>query len=359
MITSIPSSTRLAQNPPHIELHVHLRGAMPIDCLHKLCQHNSPRMVSERIPPAVMEKIGEFPELSRFLSLTQVSEVDIQKLLEFGSLPQFLYSFFATSFFFRTVADFKLLVDSVLARFKEQGIIHSEVTVSLGEYLRQGLPLEDLLQVLNDARADSPQSIQWILDPVRNRGAKECVELLQSVLDTQANPFVGITLGGAEDSFPIADFVPLYRLADKAGLRKTIHCGESGPPSDINFAVEELQVERIGHGVRAVESSATIDLLLARGVHLEVCPTANLRCGLYSSIEQHPLKQLLRYGLSLSLNTDDPTFFQNSLNGEFELLPALGLSQSVADELKISAVQAAFVPDTTRIELLNSLNYLA
>ena len=121
-------------------------------------------------------------------------------------------------------------------------------------------------------------------------------------------------------------------------------------------AIRDLNVERIGHGVRAIEDKALVQDLVARDITLEVCPGSNVVLGLYKDFAHHPIKQLRDAGVKVTISTDDPPFFGTTLRREYEML-AQAHGWGVADFKAINqtAVRAAFCDADTRDGLLKRL----
>jgi len=97
--------------------------------------------------------------------------------------------------------------------------------------------------------------------------------------------------------------------------------------------------------VRVVEDPKLLELLYAMQVPLEVCPTSNVRLGLYPDMAAHPIRTLWKSGLFLTVNTDDPPMFDTTLAGEYRALAAVhGFTANEIKELSLNAVRAAFLP---------------
>src|SRR4029079_9018226 len=100
---------------------------------------------------------------------------------------------------------------------------------------------------------------------------------------------VALGLAGDESHFPGELFVDHFRKAREAGLRTIAHAGEAAGAESVRQAIEELEVERIGHGIRPVEDESLLDLIAERSIALEVCPTSNIQTSTVASLADHPL----------------------------------------------------------------------
>lgn len=156
--------------------------------------------------------------------------------------------------------------------------------------------------------------------------------------------FIGLDLAGNEVDFPNSMFVEPFKLARDAGARITIHSGEALGPETIWSAIEELGARRIGHGIAAVRDPQLMQLLRERGICLEVCPTSNWLTQVVPSLRVHPLPQLLRAGVPVCINTDDPTLFGNTLGHEIQISKQLlGLTDQEIEACFHSAVRSSFL----------------
>ncbi len=263
------------------------------------------------------------------------------ELFRYRTFEQFLAAYLFTSFFVRTIEDFAGLVRGVRRQLRQANIVYAEVTVSLREYMQQGLALADLAAVLDTPPA-GPPTVRWIVDPVRNYGPEAAERLLGAVLKVGARSVVGLTLGGAEHRYPHAPFGRVYEMAREGGLRTTVHAGEALGPESVREALRSLAPDRVGHGVRAAEDPALVRRLSERGVPLEVCPTSNVRTGVYSTLADHPVRSLYEAGVPVTISTDDPTFFSMSLARELAGLRELGFRWQEIGELAGNGFRYAF-----------------
>jgi adenosine deaminase len=156
---------------------------------------------------------------------------------------------------------------------------------------------------------------------------------------------VGLDLAGDEGSFPAGPFINIFSQARQKGLRLSIHAGEWGNGAHNLEAIEEFGAERIGHGIRILESPQAVQLAVERGIVFEVCPTSNYQSGVVPDLSAHPLKQMLDSGLKVTLNTDNPAISQIDLSGEYRLAAEqIGLTKQQLLACRANAVQAAFLP---------------
>jgi adenosine deaminase len=151
-------------------------------------------------------------------------------------------------------------------------------------------------------------------------------------------------------------FVDAFRRAGDAGLRRTVHAGESSGPEGVWDAVELLNADRIDHGVRAIEDATLVAMLAERQIPLGICPTSNIVLGVYPSIQEHPIERLRAAGVRVSVNTDDPALLGASLVGEYNLCrQAFGWTDDVTREVARTSIEASFADANVKENLLKAL----
>jgi len=170
---------------------------------------------------------------------------------------------------------------------------------------------------------------------------------------------VGVGIGGDEQKAPPELFRDAYTYAAGQSLRLTAHAGESAGPESIWGALN-LGAERIGHGLTASQDPELIEELAQRQIPVEICLSSNLRTACCAKISDHPVRKYFDQGLMITLNTDDPSMFGTSLNGEYELAQTeFGFSDEHLRELARNAFEASFLPAEKKLRFLNLLDSAA
>ena len=247
--------------------------------------------------------------------------------------------------FIRDSSDLRYVITNVVKELKAQHIVYAELTVSIADYLENGMTLPDVMQCLAEAAKQSDIHLQWIVDLGREQGSRAVLDLLNQILVLQCEHIVGITLGGNERLFPPQQFSEVYTVARDHGLRTTIHVGEILGPKSIWDVLQVLEVDRIGHGVQAIEDEQLMSYLAARSVPLEICPTSNIWTGIFPSYHTHPLKLLFEAGVPITINTDNPAFFDVTLADEYTYVSmTTGLQADAIFEMVKNGFRYAFLP---------------
>jgi adenosine deaminase len=208
------------------------------------------------------------------------------------------------------------------------------------------------------AAQDGLPPVGLCISLLRTQTAAESVELVEDLIAWRHPRVVALSVDGNEATAGRTGprFAEAYRRAADAGLRRTVHAGESSGPEGVRDAVELLGAERIDHGVRAIEDEGVVALLAERGIPLGVCPTSNLTLNLYPSIEAHPIEQLRKAGVKVSVNTDDPSLLLTNLPSEYELAAtAFGWSDETLRDIARTSIDASFANADVKAHLKSAL----
>lgn len=318
------------QQMPKAELHIHLEGAIEPATLLRLAERNG-------------------------VTLPAHSPEGLRTWYQFSGFPHFVEVYLKIQSCLRSADDFATIAYELGADMARQNILYREATVTPYTHLVQdkGLRADDIIDGLEDgrqrARRDFGVEMRWILDIHRNLAPPVAEVTTQLVLDWADRGVVALGLGGNEANSPAAPFAPYFQRVKAAGLGSAPHAGEIAGPESVWAAVRDLQADRIGHGVRSIEDPHLLAWLQQRQVTLEVNPTSNVCLKVYRSIDQHPFIHLLRMGLNVTVNSDDPPLFNTSLTEEFEkLVDAFDLTHTDLQSLSLNAVRSSFLPAAER-----------
>ncbi|MBA2656751.1 MAG: adenosine deaminase [Tatlockia sp.] len=226
--------------------------------------------------------------------------------------------------------------------------------------LASGIPsiehLQAIQQAIDDAEAKFNIIGRVIITAVRHFGVEAVNRVAKQVLKETVPCIVGFGLGGDEINFPPRLFSKAYKIAAEGGLYCTVHAGEFAPASSMLEAMEYLPIQRIGHGVQAIHSKETLVQLKERSIALEICPSSNISLGLFSDMQNHPLKQIRAAGIQVSLGSDDPPFFRTNLAKEYQRVQeAYHYSDKEMEHFTVMAIKSSFADKHTKSRLLSLL----
>ncbi|HEU5317399.1 MAG TPA: adenosine deaminase [Chloroflexota bacterium] len=324
-----------ARAAPKAELHLHLEGAMRPATVLALARQNK-----ATLPPDV--------------------ESALHTAFRFDDFEHFIRTYVAVTRVLRRAEDYERIVVELAEDLARQHVSYAEVTVSPSTHvLFLGTPQQDFVDGLARGRqralVEHNVELAWIFDVVaRSVDPPRYYDFTtQCAIDHRDRGSVAIGLVGMGIDRETEAFLPYVARARASGLHFTPHAGELRGPEQIWPALELLGAERIGHGVRAVEDPGLVETLAAHRIPLEVCPTSNVRLGVYPSHAAHPLRRLHEAGVPVTVNSDDPGLFGATLGDEAALLAtALGFTVEQIDEILLNGVRCAFLPPERKTALL-------
>lgn len=295
-----------------------------------------------------------------------LTEEDVRRRYDYSNFTEFIEAFKWVTAFLREPGDFALLAADVAEQLLQQNVIYAEITLSVGiMLLRKQEPRANFEALLAATEPFEKRGLRlnWVFDAVRQFGPELALDVVEAARGCASPRIVAFGIGGDELQVHTREFSHVYARARNCGLHLLMHAGEVGGPEKVREAVEILGVERIGHGIAAIHDAALMDVLAERRIALEVCPTSNWRTGalgrqlgdVNATLEQHPLPQLLRHGIPVTLSTDDPAMFHASLVGEYEVAAKTGLTETELIGLHRAGFEHAFLPQEMRQVYLSRL----
>jgi adenosine deaminase len=321
---------------PLVELHRHLDGNVRIGTVLDLCRQHGlelPAWTIEELRPHV-QILEREPSLVHFIA-------------KFELLRRAMVDYDAV----------RRIVRENLEDAAREEIDYIELRFSpyfMGE--THGLDpfgvVDAVCDALEEGRGTIPVKAKLIGIIARNYGPEIGRIELAAAIRGRERGVVALDLAGDEAHYPGELFVRHFQEAREAGLRTLAHAGEAAGAESVRQAVLGLGAERIGHGIRAIEDPAVLDLLAERRIPLEVCPTSNLHTSTVRDYRSHPLPALLRRGIRCTLNTDDPSISGLDLAHEYRVASEeLGLSAAEIRRMQETAVEAAFLTPEERAGL--------
>jgi adenosine deaminase len=318
---------------PKAEVHVHLEGCFEVDDIVRLARENGVQLPRPR-----------------------------EQLLEFGGLAEFLEFLDWICGLVRTREQLATLARRFSERLAANGTRYADVIINPTHWHDWSRRIPELIDALDAGFTAAEQGglppVGLCISLLRTQTADEATELVQ-LLAALAHPrVVALSIDGNEAAAGRTGprFADAFRRAGAAGLKRTVHAGESSGAEGVRDAVELLGADRIDHGVRAIDDPAVVALLAERRIPLGICPSSNLTLGLYPSLAAHPLERLRRAGVPVSVNTDDPALLGVSLVGEYESCAAA--YHWSADDIRAVArtsIEPSFASVPTKRDLLAEL----
>jgi adenosine deaminase len=313
---------------PKAELHLHIEGTLEPELIFELAQKNG-------------------------VALAYPSVEALRAAYDFTDLQSFLDIYYAGASVLLHESDFEAMAMAYFRRAAADNVVHAEVFFDPQTHTARGVPIGTVIRGLaaagERARRELGVTSALILCFLRHLSEDEAIATLDEALPYREH-FIGVGLDSSERGHPPEKFARVFARAGALGLHRVAHAGEEGPPAYIESALDQLHAERIDHGVRCVESPALVERLARDGVALTVCPLSNLKLRVFDRLADHNLADLLRAGVKVTINSDDPAYFGGYVNDNFiatfEALPQLGAADAHA--LANNSFDASFVDAATK-----------
>lgn len=326
---------------PKVELHRHLEGSLRLDTMVDIARQHG-----ITIPADVL----------RLSTLVQVQEQD-----KF-TFQNFLAKFNTLRLFYRSPDAIHRITHEAVEDAAKDNVRYMELRFTPVALSRaERFPLHDVMDWVINSAQEAAKKHGVIVRLIASVNRHESTELAEQVawlaVEHVNDGLVAMDIAGNEAEYKTEPFYSVIKEARQSGLHVTIHAGEWGPASNVKEAIEQLGAERIGHGVRVLESENIVALARERGTAFEVCVTSNYQSGVVGSLETHPLMKMIEAGLNVTINTDDPSISRITLSHEYyTACEDLRMSQSTLRQRIVAAARACFLPENEKEQLAMQLH---
>lgn len=307
---------------PKAELHLHIEGTLEPETLFRIAERNGIKIKFDSV-----EKL--------------------RQAYRFNNLQSFLDIYYEGAGVLQNETDFYELTWEYLLKAKDQNVRHVEIFFDPQTHTERGIPFETVItgiyQALSDGARDLNISFCLIMCFLRHLSESEAMETLLQALDFR-DKITGVGLDSSESGHPPSKFMRVFEKARNEGFLTVAHAGEEGPPEYIWEAIQGLKVQRIDHGVRALEDKSLINELKRRQIPLTVCPLSNIKLCVFKNIREHNFKALFDQGLCVTVNSDDPAYFGGYVVENYLALQnAFQLTRNDIAQLAMNSFNAAFI----------------
>ena len=324
---------------PKIELHLHIEGTLEPELLFKLAKRNSIQ-----------------------LPFNSVNEV--KKAYQFSNLQDFLDIYYQGAEVLLHKQDFYDLTWAYLLMCKQQNVMHVEPFFDPQTHTVRGVPFETIVSGIAEALADGKAKLgitsRLIMCFLRHLSEESAIETLKSS-EQFTDVIYGVGLDSAEMGNPPEKFINVFSKAKGMGYKLVAHAGEEGPASYIWSSLDVLNVQRIDHGIRAIDDPDLMLRLIESQMPLTICPLSNVKLRVFDTMASHTILDMLDLGVCVTVNSDDPSYFGGYMTENFlALYDSLELSRDQAIRLINNSIDASFAEDSRKKELSNLLQrYIA
>ena len=320
---------------PKIELHLHIEGTLEPELLFKLAKRNSIQ-----------------------LPFNSVNEV--KKAYQFSNLQDFLDIYYQGAEVLLHKQDFYDLTWAYLLMCKQQNVMHVEPFFDPQTHTVRGVPFETIVSGIAEALADGKAKLgitsRLIMCFLRHLSEESAIETLKSS-EQFTDVIYGVGLDSAEMGNPPEKFINVFSKAKGMGYKLVAHAGEEGPASYIWSSLDVLNVQRIDHGIRAIDDPDLMLRLIESQMPLTICPLSNVKLRVFDTMASHTILDMLDLGVCVTVNSDDPSYFGGYMTENFlALYDSLELSRDQAIRLINNSIDASFAEDSRKKELSNLLH---
>ncbi len=318
------------QSLPKVELHLHIEGTLEPELMFKLAKRNN----------------VDIP----FKSIAEARDA-----YNFHNLQSFLDIYFQGAEVLINEQDFFELTWAYLLRCKDDNVLHTEVFFDPQTHTERGICFDTVVNGIHRAlikgTIELGISSKLIMCFLRHLDEESAFKtLLQAQL--HKDKIIAVGLDSTEIGHPAGKFERVFKQAIEQGFLTVAHAGEEGPVSNIHEALNLLEVTRIDHGVRCLEDDALIKHLITERIPLTVCPLSNIKLKVFNSMEQHNIVTLLRKGLCVTINSDDPAYFGGYMTDNFfAVTNAHAMNKTEIAQFTLNAIYASFISDSKKEQL--------
>ena len=325
---------RFIENMPKAELHVHIEGTLEPELSFALAKKNK------------VELSYETPE-------ALISAYD------FNDLPSFLTIYYAGMNVLIEESDFYQLTYQYLSKARSQEILYVEIFFDPQAHTVRGISFETIITGIHKAQVDAEKNLgiksQLIMCFLRDMSAESAMQHLV-LAKPHLDWLVGVGLDSDERNNPPSKFYEVFSEAKKWGLKLTMHCdvNQKNTLVHIKQCINEVQVDRIDHGINSLESNELCELIKEKDLGLTVCPVSNQF--VVQSLTSDEIHQMLAKEMLVTINSDDPAYFRAYLNENLIELQKEGkFSQEQIITLVSNAFKVAWIDDATKEDYLQQL----
>ncbi|WP_417232606.1 adenosine deaminase [Brevundimonas sp.] len=312
---------------PKAELHLHIEGSLEPELMFELARRND-----VAIPYASVEAV--------------------RAAYDFSNLQDFLDIYYAGAAVLLHRQDFEDLAFAYFQRAAADNVRHAEIFFDPQTHTDRGVAMAAVVEGLLDGmrRAESELGVtsKLILCFLRHLDEDAAFATLKAA-EPWLDRIAGVGLDSSEVGHPPSKFQRVFEVAGTLGLKRVAHAGEEGPPAYVAEALDLLHIDRLDHGNRSLEDAGLVARLKASQMTLTVCPLSNLKLCVVKDLKDHPVPEMLRQGLHVTLNSDDPAYFGGYVNDNYRrLAEVVGLTREQLTAMARNSFEGAFLTETEK-----------
>ena len=261
----------------------------------------------------------------------------------------------------QTKKELELVTIDLFKQLKKDNVIYAEIRFAPLLHINNGLTPKEVVKIISNItkKESKKRGIEAgiILCTLRHFSLNESMDTVNLVNDFKGTNVVGFDLAADEAGYPLKNHIEAFKFANINNISCTAHAGEALGSESVNETLEKLMPKRIGHGVRSIEDPNLIKRLKKENIHLELCLTSNIVTEVYDNYCKHPIDELYKNDLSISVSSDGRTISNTNLNKEYSLLSKhFKWDEKHFINCNMNAIKASFASSEVKNKLINILN---
>ena len=321
------------KNLPKIELHIHLDCSLSYETVKRLR------------PDTTIDDFNNNFKASKSCS----------------SLKQYIKCADNAISLMQSKESLELVMEDFFNQLIEDNVIYCEIRFAPLLHTEEGLNSREVLNIIcnsmNILSKESGVITGLILCTLRHYSKEQSMETVKLAQEFKGQGVLGFDIAADEAGYPLDNHIDAFKYAVQNDINCTAHAGEAKGPESIWETIDKLKVKRIGHGVKCIKDPKLVKVLSENNYHLEVCVSSNIKTKTFNKIEDHPISQINKSSISMSINTDGRTISDTDLTNEYELISKkFGWSIEEFKKCNLEAIKHAFISDEIKTLLTHKIN---
>ena len=307
---------------PKVELHIHIEGTLEPELMFELAKSNNIEIPFNTI-------------------------AELKDAYDFHNLQSFLDIYYQGANVLVKEQDFFDLTWAYLLRCKADNVIHTEIFFDPQTHTNRGISFDTVINGIHKALLKGKEELgisnKLIMCFLRHLDEDAAFHTLALAIPHK-DKIIAVGLDSSELGNPAGKFERVFKEAINNVFLTVAHAGEEGPPESIRDALELLGISRIDNGVTCSEDDTLLAMLAIKRIPLTVCPLSNTKLKVFDAMEQHNIVNLLREGLCVTINSDDPAYFGGYMTDNFmAIAEAHDITKTEISQFTFNAIEASFI----------------
>ncbi len=320
---------------PKAELHLHIEGTFEPELMFEIAKRNNKKIKYQSVE-------------------------ELRRAYDFDNLQDFLNIYYESAGVLIEEQDFYDMTWAYFKKVHSQNVIHAEIFFDPQTHTERGIEFRTVVngiqRALEDAQNKLGISSKLIMCFLRHLDEEAAMKTLAAALHYK-DLITAVGLDSSEAGHPPSQFQRVFERAKNEGFLTVAHAGEEGPAEYVWQALDLLKVSRVDHGNHALDDEKLVQELVHRKMPLTVCPLSNLKLKVIKDLKKHPLKVMMDKGLLVTINSDDPAYFDGYINENYlAIAQALNLPKEAIYQLAKNSFHASFLNENTKQHMVSKID---